>query len=270
MAIKSIIDIQVNDQQFKQFNQLFQTYNKQLGSMPLAWKNIAIAQGKGVQGFRDLVFEQAAAIGQQRIMAKAHEAALRLLAPQVTAWEKINRLMKSSVVTAADMTRELVKWSTITGAIGGLLGAGGLFGISRLAQGVADTRRTGLGIGVDYGQQRAFRTNFGRVVDPDAFLGGVNQSLTDVTKRVSLYNAGLGEKDLQGGAASVGARLLQRLKGLADQTPTNLLGNVFSARGLGQFMSAEDFQRLGQLVSACPALLADFVQSRPDVLGEAR
>ena len=34
--------------------------------------------------------------------------------------------------------------------------------------------------------------------------------------------------------------------------------------------AAEDFQRLGQLVSACPALLADFVQSRPDVLGEAR
>ena len=244
MAIKSIYEIDVNDQSFRQFNQLFQQHVKTLNATPIAWRQVAQSQAQGVKLFKDYVREEAEAITKSRMINQAHEAALRLLTPQVTAWEKINRYMRAGVSTATDMTRELVKWSTITGAFTGLLGAGGLFGISRLAQGVATGRQSSMGLGVDYGQQKAFSTNFGRLVDPNAFLGGVNQSLTDVTKRVSLYNAGLGEKDLQGGAAAVGSRLLGRIKTLADQTPNNLLGNVFSARGLDQFMTAEQFQRL--------------------------
>ena len=244
MTVKSIIDIDVNDRNFRAFQQLLNQYQRQLQSTPTAWRNIAQAQQRGVKGFQDLVREQATAIGQQRLLAQANEAANRMLRTNADRWRDIRRETASVAVNIRDMTGQLLKWTALTGVFSGLLGAGGLFGVSRLAEGVATGRRSALGVGAGYGQQSAFANAFGRLVDPGSFLGGVEGALTDVSKRVSLYNAGLTEGQLGGGSAAVGSRLLSSIKRIADQTPDNVLGNVFRARGIDQFMSEDDFRRL--------------------------
>jgi hypothetical protein len=143
------------------------------------------------------------------------------------------------------MTASLVKWSAITGAVGGIVGIGGLFGLDRLAAGVTAQRRAALGLGVSYGEQTAFGINYGRVVNPDQVLGGVNEALRDATKRYTLYGAGLTEGDLAGkDTAEVAAALISKLKALVDATPPQLLGQTLQARGLNQFISLEDALRL--------------------------
>lgn len=244
MTVKSIIDIDVNDRSFKGFQQLWNQYQRQLQSTPTAWRNIAQAQQRGVKGFQDLVREQATSIGQARLLAQANEAANRLLRTNADRWRDIRRETASVAVNIRDMTGQLLKWTALTGVFSGLLGAGGLFGVSRLAENVATGRRSALGLGTSYGQQSAFANAFGRIVDPGSFLGGVEGALTDVSKRSSLYNAGLTEGQLGGGSGAVGSRLLSSIKRIADQTPDNVLGNVFRARGIDQFMSEDDFRRL--------------------------
>ena len=191
--VKSIIDIEVNDAAFKQFNALFQQYTQQLKGMPIAWRQIAIAQAGGIKGFQDLVKEQAIAIGQQRLMAEAHKSALNLLRAQETIWQNIRRQTTGVAVNIRDMTTEFLQWSKATAAIGGLLGAGGLFGIERLAQGVSTERRSALGLGVTYGQQKAFGNAFERFADPRGVAGGRRGS-PDRPDQARSADAGRGDR----------------------------------------------------------------------------
>ncbi|WP_439925678.1 hypothetical protein [Nitrobacter sp. JJSN] len=245
MAVKSIIDIQVNDGAFKQFDALFQRYQKALQSTPLQWRNVAIAQQQGLKGFRDLVLEQAAAIGQQKLLNEAHKAAINLLRQEESSWERIKRQTTGAATNIRDMTGQLMKWGSLTAVFSGLLGAGGLFGISRLSQNVSIGRRGALGLGASYGGQKAFGTAFDRFVDPGSVLSGVSGALGDVTKKKALYGAGLSEKDLKGDTATVAARSLNSVKKLLDQTPDSLIGNIADSRHLGDLgYSLEDLRRI--------------------------
>ncbi|WP_426442886.1 hypothetical protein [Bradyrhizobium genosp. P] len=245
MPAKSIISIDVDDASFRQFNALFQRYQKQLASTPLQWRNIAQAQQQGVKGFRDLVLEQAAAIGQQRLLGEAHEAALRLLRQEEGSWTRIKRQTTGVATNIRDVTGQLLKWGSLTGVISGLVGAGGLFGVSRLAGNVASGRQSALGLGATYGGAKAFGTAFGRFGDPGSLLAGVEDARTDIAKRVALYGAGLTDKDLTGDTATVGAKALASIRQLAKRTDDALLTNVFNSRQLGNLgISPEMFRTL--------------------------
>jgi hypothetical protein len=248
---KSIIDIDVNDQSFRQFNALFQRYQQQLRSTPLAWQNIARAQQQGVKGFRDLVLQQAAAIGQTRLLNEAHKAALNLLRQEESSWQRIRRETTGAATNIRDMTASLLKWTSLTAVFSGLLGAGGLFGISRLAEGVASGRRSSLGLGTTYGGQRAFNTAFSRFADTGALLSGVESARTNASGRVALYGAGLSDRDLTGDTAAVAARALAGARRLAQNTPDQFLGDVFRSRHLGDLgLSEDDFRRLKRTSAA--------------------
>lgn len=247
MAIKSIIDVEIDRSgAFKAFQGQYARYQAMLAQSPAAWAKVNSKIDDSRKSFKELVDLEVAAVANQRLMAQAQAVALRVTRQQATAWQTISRDAKATSRTLADGALSLSKWALSIGAIGGLLGAaGGLFGITRLAQGVADQRRQSLGTGTTFGGARAFSTNFSRFADPEQLLGGVNSALTDPQHRASLYNAGLGEKELGGTTEQVGARLLTKLRDLARSTPKELLGAVYGSRGVSQFMSQESFQRLG-------------------------
>jgi hypothetical protein len=156
-----------------------------------------------------------------------------------------NDLARDSGVVAkniASATRSLIEWG---GLVGGLIGIGSLWGLDRLANTAGNLRRSSLGLGSTPGEQRGFAATYGRLTDPAAFMAATNEALHDVTKRVGLYGAGLGEGDLQGrDTGQVAAELIPALKKIADQTPENLLAQVLKARHLDQFVTLEDFERI--------------------------
>lgn len=271
MAIKTpIISIDIDDGAFQRFASLFARYQAQLKEMPGQWKSIgdevdavldktvsgaegvtaaaegtAAAAGAAAVSFRQTFIAVGGAADQADKVSKSSRDAAVSARSQASAWHNMARDARSFAGQVGDATRSLLRWAGLTSVISGILGAGGLFGIDRLAGAAGNARRSALGLGVTPGEEKAFNTNYGRVVDPTAFLSGVNDALHDVTKRHTLYGAGLGEADLAGkDTAQVSADLLPALKRIADQTPAAMLAQVMQSRGLDQFISLQDFERL--------------------------
>lgn len=240
MSLRSVISIDVNDAQFRQFNALFQQYSRQLQSMPLTWRTIGQAQAQGVKGFRELVDAQVASIGHAKIMAEVEAKALQLTRTRAEVWKDMKSSASDMLGSVKATTVTLLRWT----AIGGLIGGGSLFGLDRLAASAAASRQRSLGLGSSVGSLASFKSAFDRFVDPDSTLGFVNNALTDRTQRYRLFGAGLGERDLAGkDTAQVSEALLVRLKHLADTTDPANYAQTLSARGLEQF-SAQDLTRL--------------------------
>lgn len=245
MPVKSVITVDVDDAAFKRFAELYSKYDAAVKKLPAAWQQ----QGKATAAMSaDAQAISAALLAQAEIFQ-------RMLGTQKKGRQEVeatgrvwNAMARSTKEVAGNITRatsQLLRWTALTSVFSGLLGAGGLFGIDRLAGSVSAGRRGASGLGVSYGEHNAFGVNFGRLVDSGSFISSVNEALHDVTKRSGLYGAGLTEGDLQGkNSAQVGSQLLSALKTLAGQTPDNQLGNVLQARGLNQFVTLQDFQRL--------------------------
>ena len=138
----------------------------------------------------------------------------------------------------ADATLSLMKWATI-GLGTGLLGGGGLlFGLDRMAQNIGDTRRTAQGLNISTGDLRAFGLTYQRLIDPQQFLGGVNEAMHDITSpgRIGLLSAGLSPGMIAGqDTGQVSIELLDRIRAIAKNTPDQLMGNMLKARHFDAF-----------------------------------
>lgn len=245
MAVRtSIFDIQIRDDSFNAFLKKYNQYQASLKSMPAAWA----AVNKKIDGTRSsfdkIVDNMVASNVQASLMAKAQERADRLSQTTAERWAAMARNTKTVAANIAGATASLLRWGALTGLVSGLLGAGGLFGIDRMALGVAAGRRASLGLGTGGGERRAFGANFGRLVDPDSFLSSVAGAKLDVTKRVGLIGAGLSNQEMEGSAADTAVALIRHLKQIADSTSPALYGQVIGARRLDQFVGPEDLQRL--------------------------
>lgn len=246
MALKSIFDIEIRgDAKFQQFAKVYQQYQAAVEKSPAAWKAATAeikqtaeeigAAADARKLLTDMEKKSAALQGQQRQAAEY----------TAKSWSSIARSTKDVASHIASATGQLLKWTALTSVFSGLLGAGGLFGIERLAGTVGGGRRSALGLGLSYGQQKAFNVNYSRLGDPGSFLGGVNEALNDASKRSSLYGAGLTENQIAGrDTGQVATALIPALKRLVDQTPDGQLAQVIKARGLEQFGDLQYFKRL--------------------------
>lgn len=245
MAVKSVIDVEVNDEEFRRFTELFDRYKKHLADMPKDW----VEGGREILKTRHL-FEQIGALLLAQNALTRHRAEEERKASDesrkgASHWHSIARSSREFAGNVAGAARSLLRVTEVGGFVGGLLGIGGLFGLDRLAGAVGTGRRTALGLGIPYGASQAFSVDYGRLVEPGGFLTGVSEALRDVTKRSSLYGAGLTEQDLAGkNTGQVAVELIGHLKAIADRTPTGLLAQQLQALGLGQFITLQDFQRL--------------------------
>jgi hypothetical protein len=213
MAIKSIVAVEVDRQAWDRFQESFTKFQADLKQTGADTKSIS-GGFAGISGVTS------------------------------NAWRDLARDSKSVAAHIGSATESLLKWASVTGLISGLLGVGGLFGIERLAASAGNLRRSSLGLNATPGEQRGFAATFGRLSDPGQLLGGVNEALHDVTKRIGLYGAGLSEGDIRGkDTGQVAELLVPALKRLADQTPENMLAQVLRARHLDQFITLEDFER---------------------------
>lgn len=236
MAVKSIIDIELNDEKFKAFKALYDKYEASLAKMPSQWGKVATGAAAVAAG---------AAVGmKQAVLAEmdAEKSARR----HAASWQSIARSTKDFASNIRSATVEFAKWTGIIGVFSGLLGAGGLFGIERLAGSVAANRRTAGGLGVSYGQNQAFNLNFKRFVDADSMLANVSNALHDFRSRgyVGLLSAGISPQFAGShNAAEVSAELLHRIPQLFKGTPTAGIGARLSALQLDDILSQQDVIR---------------------------
>lgn len=244
MGLRSILDIEVNDSAFQRFSALYGKYQAALKASPAEWKKVTDQVGRTRGEFDQIVKQQIAIQARTKLVEQAQREAER----QTRSWgdrmKEVAQWSGQVARNAASIGSSILKWSLIGTTAGGLLGVGSLFGLDRLAGGVAATRRSALGLGTSYGERRAFGANFGRLVDADSFLESVANAKLDVTKRVGLIGGGLSERQIAGRTSDAAVALLRNLKKIADETRPELYAQVIQARQLGQFASPTDLLRL--------------------------
>jgi len=232
---KSIIDVEVNDEDFKAFAALYEKFRAAAEKAPKGWG------GGSPEDRKKRDNEDSTRRTRDERSDKDRERSEKRAR---TTWADVATKSKLVFDNVKGITASLLRWASIGTVFTGLLGGGGLFGLDRLAGSVGANRRASMGLGVSYGEKKAFDVNYGRVVDSEGFLSSINAATHDASLRAKLYGAGIGENQLRGSTADVSLRLLQQIKRIADQTPAALLQQTMSARGLDQFISLQEFERI--------------------------
>jgi hypothetical protein len=255
LANKSIIDIQVNADQFKAFFDLFKQYEETLGGMPEDWKKVDAASRASTEAFS----AAAGAMVESMLAASTHaENIAKHLKSAAEAQKQFGSATKKSqtglekMSKAAKETAESIfgigKFLFKTAAWGAGLFAGGIYGIDKLAESAVGNQRSALGLGLSTGQFRAFNTDLGRYLNP-AILSSVANAQNSLEGRVWLSRAaGLSQSQVQNmNAGDLSAQLAIRAHQWWQNTPSSMRTQEYlQATGFTQAgLSLEDMRRLG-------------------------
>lgn len=268
MAAKSIIEVDVNDEKFLSFMDKFNEYQAALEELPEAWR--ASAQGIG-----DSARETSKASSEAEGMTKAFLDGVDALNMMVNNLDRINtslddankrqsdlnkktagsssifgKLKKDSKEFAGhikDATVNLLSWGGIVGLFTGVLGAGGLFGLNRLASTASAQRFTSMGLNTSIGALDSTAINYQRAVsNPTATLGAIRDTQADLSQRWKFQAMGINNPDRS--PDQLLPEMIRAARSIFTQTGGTLQGA--NAYGLTSFFSIDDLNRFKNMSDA--------------------
>lgn len=268
MAAKSIIEVDVNDEKFLSFMEKFNEYQAALEDLPEAWR--ASAQGIG-----DTARETSKASSEAEGMTKAFLDGVDALNMMVNNLDRINgnledankrqedlnkktsgsagifgKLKKDSKEFAGhikDATVNLLSWGGIVGLFTGVLGAGGLFGLNRLASTASAQRFTSMGLNTTIGALDSTAINFQRAVaNPTATLGSIRDAQADLSQRWKFQAMGINNAERS--PDQLLPEMIRAARDIFKQTGGTLQGA--NAYGLTSFFSIDDLNRFKNMSDA--------------------
>src|SRR5271156_2080553 len=125
MAFRSVIDVDVNSDQFKKFAEMFQKYKEQLEKTKGGWQGANKAAAATASTVEDIV---AATAAQNQLMNQLARSSSKV----ETSLDRTRKSVVAISAGLAEATRHLLRIGGIGGIAGGLLGVGGLWGLDRL------------------------------------------------------------------------------------------------------------------------------------------
>ena len=174
MAVKSIIDIDVHDEAFREFSDLFEKYRAALKEMPDVWKKVEKQINASGASFQGAVQEAKKLATHTKNSATWQEKFNNALHKSRQGFTKVEESAKRIGKSVWHITKDVLRW----GLSGGLMGAGSLFGIGDLASDMLNLRRAARGTGATMGQKQAFDINYRKMLDP-GFLASINAAAHD-------------------------------------------------------------------------------------------
>lgn len=257
---RSIIDIDVKDESFKEFLRLFQTYKDEVKAMPEAWAETDAVVESVASGFAAMT---ATLTKQQRLMAQQTEErvkqgkevkdAAQTLSDETERQGRaeenrariVRRVVDDTRTIARNVlntTNSLLQWIGIGSIFSGLMGAGGLWGLDRMARDVSDSRRGASGLGIDIGQLRSFNTSFQRYFDsPSNVLENVAEARSNYANRWAFSAMGINPNQGQN-TAELAVQIALRAKERFDNSDQS--EQSARAQGLLQFFTMDELRRL--------------------------
>lgn len=207
MVAKSIIEISVDDSQFREFNSLFQKYQKQLSGMPEDWKKVVDVIGEGGDEMGGFAKSSKSSKEFLMIAAIQADAISKAMARATGVQDKFNTKAKDGAIQmnrmskfSKEMHKSIAGMSTIllklgTAGVGGIGSAiGAVYGAtSQLAGRNLQAR----GLGLKIGQTQAFDANFEKFGLSTSDLTNVSNSQSDVSKWRAFTAAGLTPDQIQ-------------------------------------------------------------------------
>lgn len=248
MVAKSIVQIDVDDAAFLKFKALYDQYQASLKKLPGAWGNADAAIKSTGVSFTEMTAALLAQAELTRQMIKNQEKQEKTVRTTARLMGDMARDTASVARNLISATTSLLKWAGLTGVFTGLIGAGGLFGIERLAQSAGGYRREGFGIGATPGELRAFETQYGKYVDPTSFLTNINAVTSDLSKQWGLGGEAAAMARQGKDSAQIAVDLIPKM---VDQFIAwgGLQGRgaqAMAGLGLDRFGSLQDFERLAR------------------------
>ena len=200
MAARSIIDVEINDSAWKKFSKQVEEHRKTVKSLPGQWGAVGKAMEGGVNAATKFVARIKEGAQQFRDASTfAGKTTLALKASDRMA-SSLARHTKNVAVNLKDATKSLLSWAGVMGLISGVLGAGGLFGIARMAQDVSAGQRSAMRSGSclrrNEGGRYRLRSNLGGE-------GGVQALLERIAAEkesggVMFRRVGMGRREMEG------------------------------------------------------------------------
>jgi hypothetical protein len=179
MAAKSIIDIEINDGPWQRFNRQVAAHRKTLSEMPGQWG----AVGKSLQKAESAAARFVARVQEQaRALREANGLSAKMTVTLKASDRFVSSMARGTVAIARnlkDATKSLLSWAGVMGLISGVLGAGGLFGIARMAQNVSGGQSSAMRTGSTYGGTKAAWIAYGQLLGGP---GGVESLLSTMAK----------------------------------------------------------------------------------------
>lgn len=261
MAAKSIVEIDVNDDKFLSFMEKFREYQAALGELPDAWRGAA-------QGIGDSAKETTKAKVEGDALAKAFSDGAEAILSINIGMDKLrgaiedanksqkdfNKNAKSSggfLSTIAkdaksvaghikSATASLLSWGGIVGVFTGVLGAGGLFGLNRLAATTGAQRFTSLGLGTTIGGMDAASINYQKALsNPVGTLGAIRDTQADLSQRWKFQAMGINNSERS--PDKLLPEMIRAARDIFTQNGSTLQGA--QAYGLTNFFSIDDLNR---------------------------
>jgi len=246
MATKPIIQIDVNDDKFKDFQKAFDRYRKQLTSMPKSWAETGKLTGEAAEFVAGMT---AAMKSQNDLLAKRskdpafkkaqenHKVELKrekAIREETERRQKATKKMaedtKAIAKSVVEATSGLLKWVGVGGILGTLVGLGGsLFGLRDLAEGAYDLKKTSSGFGINPGQLQASRIAFGQYTNPEANLAGLTGAQTDPSKAWIFGAMGVNRNQ---DVLQMQEDFFEKTVALMRRTPLGAIHPIAEARGL--------------------------------------
>lgn len=242
MTTKSVISIDVDDEQFKSFLGLFNQFQDKLGTMPEDWKKVGDAGKESTEAFAAitgaLVGSMAEAAGHAKSIGSYLKEASKAQKEFGSASGEGAKHLKSMAASAKALGSEIFgigKFLFKLGAIGIGSFAGGLFGLDKLGNSAVSNQRNARTLGLTTGQFRAFDTDLGRYVDQNT-LSAVANAQNDLVGRVWLARAtGLSANAVQGtDAGTLSAQLALKAHDWWINNPNANDQQHFAATGFAQ------------------------------------
>lgn len=237
------IDVQSN---LSKFTEEFEKYNEMLNKQPEVWAEVGKESKAMADGFKAMSALMLAQLATTHKIAEEVDKVDKGTKSAAFSWDAMGRSSKTVFNNVVGATRQLEKWTGIFSLTAGFGLGGSIWGLERLAASAGAGRREATGLGLTYGEQRAFGVTYGRFVDSDTLLKGVSTARGDVSSAEARAMFALGMVPGQSGdTAEAAQETLKRVRALAQRTPDNMLGTISKAYGLDALgYSTEDLRRL--------------------------
>ncbi len=243
MATKPIINIEVDDKQFKAFFDLFNQFKEKLGDMPEDWKKINDAGGEAGEAMAAATGALVESMLQASEHAKTLGAHLKSATLAQKQFQVSTRHSESGLKKMAHEAEKvgksifgIGKFLFKTAAWGAGLFTGAAFGMDKLANATVGNRKSARQMGLTVGQYRAYNTDLGQNVG-DSTLANVVKAKSDIAGRVylgmatGLSSQQIGSMDAGSIAAILAVKEKQYTATHPDWTMQTIAGKGFTQLG---------------------------------------
>lgn len=244
MALRSVLDINVNDAALDRLQQKIEKYQQTARNLP---QLSPTGRAVGLPGAR----------GGQTEEERAVPYAERL----VRAWGQMRDHSREVVRNVREMAQRFLSLTGLLGVMTGTATGFGFLGFDKLAQGAAGLRQQSASNFTTIGGLQAARIGLGRFGDVNAMLSGLGTAAQTpgsegwkslMLLRGTAQRMGLQGFDVTPGEDAVGLleKVLPALQGVMQRTPQDRRGLLFQQLGLDKILGS--FSQAQQLISRSP------------------